>query len=378
MNILENIKASLSPSQIGSLAGALGETPGATEMAMSGALPALLGGFAKEGATQQGAAGLIDMMKQLPFAGALGDLLGGKDDPLEKSGESMVSHMFGGHLSSIANGIGRFAGMKGTSVQYLLAMAAPMVLGGVAKAAPPGGFTPQALMGELDHQKPYIAKALPAGLSGLAGLIGVPGLARAAQGASAAGAKTVGESRRWLPLLIGAIALGALLLFGARTCSTRRAMTNLPAVTVTTLSLPGGRAIEVPHGSIGEQLYQYMSGNEPTPRTFTFDYLNFNTADPVYTASSQPTLDAITAILKAYPSAMVRVEGFTDSEGDDAMNQNLSEGRAQTVAKALIAGGVEPARVTAVGFGETRPIADNETEAGRAKNRRVMLVVTRK
>jgi OOP family OmpA-OmpF porin len=48
------------------------------------------------------------------------------------------------------------------------------------------------------------------------------------------------------------------------------------------------------------------------------------------------------------------------------------------VAKALVAGGVEPARVTAIGYGETRPIADNETEAGRAKNRRVELVVTQK
>jgi OmpA-OmpF porin, OOP family len=378
MNILENIKASLSPSQIGNLAGLLGETPGATEMAMSGALPTLLGGFAKEGATQQGAAGLIEMMKQLPFAGALGDLLGGKDDPLEKSGESMVSHMFGGHLSSIANGIARFAGMKGSSVQYLLAMAAPMVLGGVAKAAPPGGFSPQTLMGELDHQKPYIAKALPAGLSGLAGLIGLPGLTRAAQDASAAGARVVRESRRWLPWLIGALALGLVLLFSAKTCSTRRVATEMPAVTTSTLSLPGGRAVEVPHGSIGEQLYKFLSGNEPAPRTFTFDYLNFNTADPVYTASSQPTMDAMTAILMAYPGAMVRIEGFTDSEGDDTMNQNLSEGRAQTVAKALIAGGVEPARVTAAGYGEARPIADNESEAGRAKNRRVELVVTQK
>ena len=60
------------------------------------------------------------------------------------------------------------------------------------------------------------------------------------------------------------------------------------------------------------------------------------------------------------------------------MNQTLSEGRAQTVAKALMAGGVEPSRATAVGFGETRPIADNGTEEGRAKNRRVELVVTQK
>lgn len=378
MNILENIKASLSASQIGSLAGALGETPGATEMAMTGALPALLGGFAKEGSTQQGAAGLIEMMKQLPFAGALGDLLGGKDDKLEKSGESMISHMFGGQLSSIANGIARFAGMKGASVQNLLAMTAPMVLGGVAKAAPPGGFSPQALMGELDHQKPYIARALPSGLSGLAGLIGLPTLTRAAQSASAAGAKAMDRSRRWLPWLIGAVALAMVALFGTKMCATNRAAMTLPAVTTSTLSLPGGKAIEVPHGSIGEQLFQFLSGNEATPRTFTFDYLNFDTANTAYTTGSQPTIDGITAILKAFPGAGVRIEGFTDSEGDDTMNQTLSEGRAQTVAKALIAGGVEPSRITAVGFGESRPIADNNTDEGRAKNRRVELVVTQK
>jgi len=180
MNILENVKASLSPPQVDHLAGAIGETPGATQIAMTGALPALLGGFAKEGETPQGAAELIEQMKSLPFAGALGELLGGKDDPLEKSGESMISHMFGGHLSGIANGIAHFAGIRGTSVQYLMAMTAPMVLGGVARAAPPGGFSPQSLMGELESQRTYIAKALPAALSGLAGLIGLPGLTRAA------------------------------------------------------------------------------------------------------------------------------------------------------------------------------------------------------
>ncbi|MNW14674.1 Outer membrane porin F precursor [compost metagenome] len=69
----------------------------------------------------------------------------------------------------------------------------------------------------------------------------------------------------------------------------------------------------------------------------------------------------------------VKVIGHTDSQGSDAYNQALSERRASSVAEYLISQGLAPSKVTSQGRGESEPIADNETDAGRAQNRRVEL-----
>ncbi|UNU73253.1 OmpA family protein [Moraxella nasovis] len=80
--------------------------------------------------------------------------------------------------------------------------------------------------------------------------------------------------------------------------------------------------------------------------------------------------------LKEYPTAQVIVEGHTDSKGSDSYNQALSERRAASVRTALITNhGIVPNRISAQGYGETRPVADNSTEEGRTQNRRVMVVI---
>ena len=89
----------------------------------------------------------------------------------------------------------------------------------------------------------------------------------------------------------------------------------------------------------------------------------------------QTTLDQVAQTLNAYPSTMIDVLGHTDSVGGDEYNQRLSEQRAQAVASYLMARGVSQARIAIRGYGETMPIADNGSEAGRAANRRVELKV---
>jgi outer membrane protein OmpA-like peptidoglycan-associated protein len=78
--------------------------------------------------------------------------------------------------------------------------------------------------------------------------------------------------------------------------------------------------------------------------------------------------------MKDNPDWQVRVEGFTDSTGNAASNLKLSEERAESVANWLADHGVDRSRLTTKGYGEDRPVASNDTEAGRRKNRRVELV----
>jgi OOP family OmpA-OmpF porin len=82
-------------------------------------------------------------------------------------------------------------------------------------------------------------------------------------------------------------------------------------------------------------------------------------------------------LLRQNPSATIVVEGHTDSTGVPADNLLLSRQRAAAVKNALVARGVSPDRITTKGYGQDRPIASNDTEQGRARNRRTEIVLTR-
>jgi len=89
---------------------------------------------------------------------------------------------------------------------------------------------------------------------------------------------------------------------------------------------------------------------------------------------SAPLIGEVVKLLKQNPTLKLRIEGHTDTQGTPAYNVTLSNGRSKSVMLALLKAGIDPARLQARGFGQTRPVADNGTEVGRAKNRRVELV----
>lgn len=109
--------------------------------------------------------------------------------------------------------------------------------------------------------------------------------------------------------------------------------------------------------------------NLPDGVTFA---VNSTTISPAF----QATLDQIAQSLKDYPDSLVDVYGHTDSTGSDAYNQDLSERRARSVAGYLAMRGVSSARIRSQGFGEQYPVASNDTEEGRALNRRVEIKIT--
>ena len=106
------------------------------------------------------------------------------------------------------------------------------------------------------------------------------------------------------------------------------------------------------------------------PEGVTFDVGSYS-LKPEFRA----TLDKVADSLKQYPNSLIDVYGHTDSTGSDAYNQTLSENRARTVANYLSMQGVSPARIRSQGFGKTMPVADNATEDGRRRNRRVEIKI---
>ncbi|ABC76075.1 OmpA family protein [Syntrophus aciditrophicus] len=86
-------------------------------------------------------------------------------------------------------------------------------------------------------------------------------------------------------------------------------------------------------------------------------------------------INRVAGVMTQYPETLIRVEGHTDSVGSDAYNMDLSTRRANAVKTLLVQRGVADSRIEVVGYGETMPIATNDTEAGRQKNRRVEIKI---
>lgn len=103
-------------------------------------------------------------------------------------------------------------------------------------------------------------------------------------------------------------------------------------------------------------------------------YLNFDTDKALIRAADQGTLEQVSTLLATNGGLKLNIEGHTDSSGDASHNQLLSAQRAGAVLASLVGGGVDRMRLRSAGFGGSRPLADNASEAGRAKNRRVELV----
>lgn len=105
---------------------------------------------------------------------------------------------------------------------------------------------------------------------------------------------------------------------------------------------------------------------------------NFAFAKAVIKAESYPALDELATLMKKNPDWKLKISGFTDNLGSDKFNMNLSRKRAEAVKKQLISRGVSSGRLAIKSMGSTQPIANNETEEGRLKNRRVELLIITK
>jgi OmpA-OmpF porin, OOP family len=403
-SLLDAVKSQFTPDVIRSASSLVGESESSTRQTLNGAVPSVLSGLAGMASTREGAGSLASLVRDGGYGAAaenVRSLFGGGSatNNMIGSGQQLLTKIFGNKTSAVSDLLAKSGGVRSSSASKLLSLAAPLTLGVLGKRAAAQGLDASGLASTLLNEKSDIAAAAPAGLSQiLSGPTIVPKptdvvtdrLAEPVHlervyGSEAPVDTSRGRPMRWLPLVLAALAALALLMFlrgrtarpNVDTIATQAGSAAKDATSRT--ELPGGANIAVPKGSINYNLAAFLADKSATvPKTFVFDHLNFDSGTTRLTSESVPTVNDLATVLKAYPSAQVQLAGFTDNTGSPATNQALSLNRANAVKATLVAQGVGSDRITTAGYGQDRPVASNDTEAGRAQNRRLELNVTSK
>jgi outer membrane protein OmpA-like peptidoglycan-associated protein len=127
---------------------------------------------------------------------------------------------------------------------------------------------------------------------------------------------------------------------------------------------------------LAAQLENMQASQTPRGIVLTLDDVLFDTGKAQLKTGAARSIEQIAAFLKENPDRRVQVEGFTDSQGADDYNLELSQSRADSVAMAIIHRGVDAQRVRALGYGEGYPVASNDSAGTRQLNRRVEIIVS--
>jgi len=384
----------------------------------------VLSGLANMASSSEGANNLAGMIREGSYGGLTENPMslfrgGSATNYLLSAGQRHVGKIFGGNTSSVMELVAKSSGVSASSATKLTALITPLALGVLGKRTQASGSS--GLTELLSRQRDEISAAAPSGLSRILGFgpKAVPSPVRPVETAEVVDSPTHiehfveptpaaprprveptsyverpapalaqprGGGMRWLPfvlLILGALALLGYLLSRARAPRVGDLGSRaIPAATNTLarIPLPGGVNLSVPPGSINYQLANFLGDRSATdlPKTFVFDHLNFVTGSTQLTPDSDKTVSDLSQVLKAYPSSQVLLGGHTDNTGNPQTNQTLSLDRANTVKAMLVNDGVEANRISTQGFGQERPVASNDTEQGRAQNRRTELTVTQK
>jgi OOP family OmpA-OmpF porin len=384
-SILESVMSLLGPQVVGPVASQLGESTDTVQRGLQTGAAAMLAGLA----AKVGQPGFLSQIFSLitnpaNTSGALSGLTSNPgslvssltNSPLGSLGSQFLSSLFGGNMSTVTDAIGRSTGLPSNKVGSLLSMAAPLVLGVLGQHVRQNNLSAGDLGNALKAEAPGFQRFLPAGLGSLLGGV--------SSAVTAAPAKVAAAGNRWLwPLIVLALlVLGGLWFFNRSKAPVENAVQTGSALgDFIKVKLPDGVELNIPKSGIENKLIIFLNdSSRPVDTTtwFNFDRLLFDTGKATLQPSSQEQLNNIAAILKAYPNAHVKIGGYTDNTGDAAANVALSDARAKNVMDSLVASGVDPSRLESKGYGDQYPVGDNNTEEGRALNRRIALLVTQK
>jgi OmpA-OmpF porin, OOP family len=419
-NLISQLSREFGGDAINKIAGALGEDSSRTQAAMDGTLQALVGGLVNKGSTRDGASDLLDLLKRNNLDGTrftnVASAISGPDgiSRLVETGGPLLNSVLGSRANSVIDWVSSLGGIKKSSATSLLGLALPVVLGQIGRLVSGSGWNVSNLMNILSDQKSYL-RNMPTGLTNALGYGGPEWTTERERERRAAPSYVSEPVRReregtawwkWALPLLALLALGWLLsrLFTGRE---RQVQTNIAVPTATATlraeatatvaptgaptradlgafidkRLPDGTMLRIPTNGVENKLIVFIE--DPSRRAdqetwFSFDRLEFETDSANLRPGSAEQIRNIAEIMKAYPNVNVKIGGYTDNVGDDAYNMKLSQERANRTMNEIAKLGISPSRMEAEGFGEQHPVADNSTEEGRQRNRRIDIRVTKK
>ena len=338
MSLLTDLCSTLDKHSVSAIATALGESDQSISRGLEPAIGTVLGGMANKSINPGFLQGLLDLVPSGTGASwsNLASAIADPNAPLMSSGKRILSTLFGDSEGMLTRALGAGTGLQPGVTSSLMAMAAPMVMGFLGKRVRDDQTSMRGLGSLLQREIPAIRGAVPAGVAEL-----LWPHERETIPASPVVAQTVAKersSRPWLlPLILLALIPGLIWLV-----------------------------------SHARKRVEVGTAYRTAPQSVD---LYFDTGSMKLRPESEIKLREFVTALGTNSGAPVRVNGYTDNVGDAASNMRLSQQRADAVKAELVRMGMAADRLTARGFGEEDPIADNGTSEGRATNRRVSLAM---
>src|SRR5688572_25957237 len=401
-------------SALDGVAAALGESPARTQAALAGVGPALLTGIANTVTTPAQAEMLLGIIKRHPFEGAPPDVAAAVTAPggissLIATSRPLLESLLRGRTSNVGDWVTGLSGIGKSSSLSLMSLVFPLLIGQIGRRVTDMGWSASSLLSLLAEQRSFLQSA-PAGLQSLFGLKEVqseppiafervPAIHDEDQTRESEPMVPAVSRRRnalmWaLPLLL---LIPIVLYFVTRGDSGGRSVVRnvagpdepSPVATAGVAALgpfverelPGNTTLRIPANGVESKLIGFIEdATKPADSEtwFTFDRLEFETDSARLAPSATEQLRNVADILRAYPSVKVKIGGYTDNTADASHNLQLSQERAAAAMQQIVAMGIESSRVTAEGYGEQHPVADNASPEGRQRNRRVDIRVTDK
>lgn len=402
MDLLGLVKEQLTSSIVSKISSFLGESTENTNSALGSALPAILGGVMQKASTTQGASDLLNTIRTGGYDGGVLDNLGGLLDDVKSTstlaslGSGLLGNIFGDKLGALSSVIANVSGIKTGSASSLLGLAAPILMNVLGKQVTSQGMSTSGLASLLMSQKDVVKAALPAGIGSIlnVGALGdFLGNPKATMTNAFEAETDTKKSTSLLPwLLLGGLLLGALYYWKScrnteepTVATTTEAVATVDSAATQVVSslkktLSTGIELNFEEKSIENELISFIEDKtKPVDKTtwFNFRDLRFETGSAVIDSTSMQEVRNIAEILKAYPIDL-KIGGYTDNVGKEASNQKLSANRATSVVNALVAMGIDAKRLDPEGYGSQFPVALNDTEEGKAQNRRIAVRVTKK